>query len=264
MHAGGPEYGSGGNDFRAIGSMVWSVRICDSTCGLNGNLVILNIDDWRAGVNCRAKALERSACFGRQSRIESRKDSVGRFDEDHLGLPRIDVPKIAAQCLVREFTQHAGQFDAGRPATDDYQREPRLNDGGIGIGVVLGIGFALRAFEGGENAAAYLCGIFDGFQSWREWFPLVVAEVLVLYAGGQDKRIVPDFAITQMYFAGRRIDVQNFAQQNFRIGLPLEERAKRSGDVGGGQAAGGHLIQEGLKQVKIAAVDERDGNRGAA
>ena len=41
------------------------------------------------------------------------------------------------------------------------------------------------------------------------------------------------------------------------VGMVLEDPAHGLGDVGGVQARGGHLIEEGLEDVMVAPVDDR-------
>ena len=57
------------------------------------------------------------------------------------------------------------------------------------------------------------------------------------------------------------VETGDFAQLHFDILLPLENRPQWRGDIGGRQFARGNLIQQRLKEMKIAAVDERDLNR---
>ena len=46
--------------------------------------------------------------------------------------------------------------------------------------------------------------------------------------------------------------------------LGLEDRPQRIGDLAGGQRAGGDLVGQGLEEVEVAPVDERDLDSGAA
>jgi hypothetical protein len=55
-----------------------------------------------------------------------------------------------------------------------------------------------------------------------------------------------------------QVDVHHLAHQHLRVALPLQHRAQRGGNVGRRQSPRGHLIQQRLEQMEIAAIDQRD------
>ena len=59
------------------------------------------------------------------------------------------------------------------------------------------VGLALGALEGQQQAAADLGGVLDRLQAGSELLPLVVAEIVVRGAGGDDQRVVGHLAVAQ-------------------------------------------------------------------
>jgi len=58
----------------------------------------------------------------------------------------------------------------------------------------------------------------------------------------------------------RRVDVDGFPEQDGDVFLFSQDVAKRSGDLAGAENPRGHLVQQGLKKVKIPPVQEGDAN----
>jgi hypothetical protein len=56
----------------------------------------------------------------------------------------------------------------------------------------------------------------------------------------------------------RRINARHLSEDGFCVGDFAQHRAQWSGDVARRQAAGGDLVQQRLKQVEIAAIDDGD------
>ena len=77
-------------------------------------------------------------------------------------------------------------------------------------------------------------------------------------AGGDDQRVVRELRAVEMNEPIVDIEAADIAQQHFAVRLPLENRPQRRGDICRRQPAGRHLVQQRLKQMKIAAIDERD------
>ncbi len=64
-----------------------------------------------------------------------RQNPGSAFDEQDAGLLRVDIAKLVVQCVVRDFSQSAGEFYAGGAASDDckLQRRSALAGGLIRI-----------------------------------------------------------------------------------------------------------------------------------
>ena len=117
---------------------------------------------------------------------------------------------------------------------------------------------ALGAFEGQQQAAADLGGVLDGLQAGRDGFPLVVAEIVVGGAGGDDQRVVGHFAVAQDDLAVGGVEIDDFAEQDFGVAIVLEHDPQGRGDFAGREPAGRHLVEQRLEEVEVAAVDQGD------
>ncbi len=49
-----------------------------------------------------------------------------------------------------------------------------------------------------------------------------------------------------------------FGEENPGVFLSLEDVAQRRGDIGRGECAGGHLVEQWLEEVEVLAIEERD------
>ena len=95
---------------------------------------------------------------------------------------RIDVAERAFERVVGEFGDLPGHLDAGRTGTDDHERQQLL-----AAGRVAG---PLGLLEGAEDTAAQLQGVVDRLHARRPLGEVVVAEVGLARAGGDDQRVV--------------------------------------------------------------------------
>ena len=132
------------------------------------------------------------------------------------------------------------------------------------VGIVVGlVGLALRPLERQENPAADFERIFETLQARRPRLPVVVPEIAVLRAGRQDQVIVREFAISQPDLARGHVDRRRLFEQHARVLLAAQDGANGIGDIARGETGRCNLIQQGLKEVMISAVDDRDANVGA-
>ena len=79
-----------------------------------------------------------------------------------------------------------GHLDPGRPAADHTNVMPGR--------AAVRVGFAFRPLERGQHAAADLGRVLDRLEPGGEARPLVVPEVGVVRAGGDDERVERDRA----------------------------------------------------------------------
>src|SRR5262245_34940361 len=158
-----------------------------------------------------------------------------------------------SESIVGDFSQSAGKLDAGGSAAHDDKSQQSFE--------FLRIAFALGRFEGGENAPTNLRSVFNGFQTRRDFLPLRVTEIVMARAGGDDQRIVLDETVRQDDAMRLRVYIDYFCQKNVGVLLLSQRRTQCRSDVGGREPAAGHLIEQRLKQMEVAAVDERDAHR---
>jgi hypothetical protein len=84
-------------------------------------------------------------------------------------------------------------------------------------------------------------------------------------AGGHHERVVADLrAAVEQDPALLEVEARHLPEHDASVALALEDPAQRRGDLARRQRARGHLVEQRLKQVEVAAVDERHVDRGAA
>ena len=112
--------------------------------------------------------------------------------------------------VARDLRQRAGHLDAGRAAADHDEREP----GGAPAGVRLASRPLSKASSTRRRISKASSSVFRPGATRR---PLVVAEVAVRGAGGDDEVVVGErLAVGQLHRGARRIDGRHFAQQRGR------------------------------------------------
>src|ERR1700683_3274241 len=124
-------------------------------------------------------------------------------------------------------------------------------------------GYFFGALEGGENFSANEVGIVERFKAGRDAAPFLVAEVVVLNAGGQDEEIVGQLMLGEVDEALGAVDASDFALEDFDVALAAEDGAERTGDLIGRKEAGGDLIEHGAEEVVVALVDQGEVDRRA-
>src|SRR6266446_5539220 len=90
-----------------------------------------------------------------------------------------------------------------------------------------------------------------------------MAKVVVLRARGDNQVVIAESPITQDDAAIGRFDIDDFAQEHFRILLPLQNGPERRGDVRRRESTGGHLVEQWLKEVEIPPIQQRHAHGGA-
>lgn len=82
--------------------------------------------------------------------------------------------------------------------------------------------------------------------------------------GGDDQVVIGNRAIAQDHAAVGRVEIDGFAEQHFGVAMVLENDTQGRGDFAGREPAGGHLVEQGLEEVEVAAIDQGDRYRRAA
>ena len=100
--------------------------------------------------------------------------------------------------------------------------------------------------------------VFKRLETRRKLGPIVAAEVMVLGARRDDERIVWDCAaLFAVNHTERWIDIRHFGQEDARIPLFAEDRTQRESHIGGRQLTRCNLVEKRLKEMKVAAVEQR-------
>ena len=222
----------------------------------NATPSLVDRGDQRRGPHLDAERLEARPGLRRERLGEGQQDAVRPLEQDDASGPGVDVPEVAREDVAGDLGEGAGHLDSGRAAADDDEREP----GPAPLGVVL----ALGRLEREQHAAADGRGVLDRLEPGRDRGPLVVAEIGVGRAGGDDQVVVADLAVGQHDAPGRRIDRDGLAQDDLHVLLVPEDPADRRRDVARVERGGRDLVEQRLEQVMVAAVDQGDIHRRPA
>ena len=175
----------------------------------------------------------------------------GSLEDEDLGGSGGDVAEVLGHIEACDVADGPSEFDAGGASADDDEVER-----GMGSGLHH---LALGELEGEEDAAADFGGVFDGFEAGGDGGPLILAEVGVGGAGGEDEVVVfevgagpEENAVLVEGEAGGLI------HEDFDVAMVAEDGADGLGDIGGGEHGEGDLVEERLEDVVVLAVDEGD------
>ena len=175
-------------------------------------------------------------------------------------MARVDRAEVAPQRVAGQLGDLAGHLDPGRPAADDDEGQPRT----AAHLVVLELG----RLEGRQEPCSHGDGALERLDLRGRVAPLVVAEVGVVRAAGNDQRVVLQRAGGAL--ADDRADVQpapveveagDLAEHHPDVPVAPEDRAERIADLPGRKRPSGHLVGEWLEQVEVAPVDQRELDR---
>jgi hypothetical protein len=136
---------------------------------LDDETVDVDVGDHRPELDLDAELLQLLARLAAQFSAVHGQDVVGAVEQDHPGLPRIDVAERPRQGAARQFRDLAGEFHTGRSRADDHERE---EPGPLG-----GVGGQLGLLERAEDPAAEFECVVDRLHARRELGEVIVAEV---------------------------------------------------------------------------------------
>ena len=125
------------------------------------------------------------------------------------------------------------------------------------------IGLALGGLERQQDAPADVERVLERLQAGGESLPLVVAEIRVGGAGRDDQNVKRERAVGQDHPLGRQVDRRGIGQHDVDVLLSAEDPADGRRDVGGAQGGRGHLVEQGLKEMVVGAIDDGDPHRRA-
>jgi hypothetical protein len=131
---------------------------------------------------------------------------------------RVDGAEVTPSRVARELRDLAGHLDAGRPGSDDDEGEPG--------GAPSGIGLCLRGLEGAQQLGAHDERALERFHLGGVLAPLLVPEVRVARAAGDDQRVVAQ--PLRRRHAGDRAQVQ-LAPLEVEVGDLGQDDAGRCG-----------------------------------
>ena len=241
--AAGPEDGAGGE-----GAGGFAVLVADA--------IGTDIGNQGAKHNFDAEIFKEFFCFCGKVLGIGRENARAAFHENDARILGADAAEIVLQGVIGDFGDGAGELETGGASADNDEGEP---------GAFLGFGFGtLGALECVEEFVAHAGGFFDGLEAGSVFAPVIVAVVGGLRACGDDEGVVGEgVAIGEEDFFVLGINVNSFAKEDLDVFLAAEDGADRGGDFSGREGAGGNLIEEGLKEMEIAFVEEGDVDVGA-
>src|SRR5688572_29267482 len=151
------------------------------------------------------------------------------------------------------FGERARELHPGRSAADEHEGEQLLPSETIPL--------PLGPLEREKDATPDTERVLECFQTGGMRPPLVVSEVRVARAGGDDQIVVVEAcAVGQQHASPRRVDRRGLTKEDVHIGRSPEDPPDRRRDVAGRERGGGYLIEERLKQVIVVTVEYRHAN----
>ena len=160
--------------------------------------------DARPGPDVHPQALELSPGLLGEVVGVGREHARHALDQDDARVARVDVLELPGQGLTRDLGERAGELDAGRAAADDDEGQP--------LAAVLRI--ALGHLVGEQHAAADLERVLDALEARGERRPLLVAEVGVGRARGEDEVVVGQLAVGEEELLRGEIDAHRLGQHD--------------------------------------------------
>ena len=94
------------------------------------------------------------------------------------------------------------------------------------------------------------------------FLPVIVAEIRVTRAAGEQQRVVADFAGRGDDPPPRQIDRVDAFLEDADVSVSGEQAANRRCNLGGTEPGHRHLVEQGLEQVVIAPVDQSEVHPG--
>src|SRR3954462_13932083 len=108
--------------------------------------------------------------------MERREHAVGRLDEQHARVARVDRAEVAPQRVAGQLGDLAGHLDPGRPGADHDERQP-----GTAARLIV---LEPARLEGSEKPRWHGDRALERLDLRRRDAPLVMAEVGVVPATG--------------------------------------------------------------------------------
>jgi len=181
--------------------------------------------------------------------VQRRQHAGARLDEDHACHACIDDAVIARDDIDRQLLDGAGELNAGGPAADDDEGEMR--------GALGRIRFDFRRLERAQQARADEGRLLDGLHAGGEVAPVVVTEVVVDGARREHQVVVADGDAIGNDPSRREIDRLDLRQHHPRVLLIAQDGADRLGDIRRPEGRRRDLVEQGLKEMVVVAVDDQ-------
>ena len=167
------------------------------------------------------------------------------------------------RCVAGELGDLPGDLDPGRATPDDDEGQP----GVAALRVLLELG----GLERREDALADGGGALQRFDVVRILPPLVVSEIGVARAPGDDQRVIRERKVLVARLgpidndaASVQVKRSHLAHHHANVSLALEDAAQRRRDLLRSEGSSRDLIQQRLEEVEVATIDQRYLDQSAA
>jgi hypothetical protein len=212
----------------------------------------------RAHVHFDPQPLEITGSHGGQLRTEHRQRGLAAVEQQDPRIFGLDLPELPVQRLGGDLPDLPGEFDARRSRSDQGEGEPPA----AFVWVASGFGHLERA----EYPPPDPQSVLDGFHPWCEGGVLVVPEIGLPDAGGQDEVVIVEHELVTKRPPGQDspplgIDAGHLGEDEFDVPEFPEQFAQRKGDLARGHDAGRALVQQRREQVMLGPVDQGHANR---
>ena len=163
--------------------------------------------------------------------------------------------EVAPQRARRELANLARDLDSGGTGADDDDGEP--------FALLRRVSRDLGDLERAEDAPAQLERVVDRLHTRREQRELVVPEVRLVGAGGDDQAVVRDLQLVHAELPGLdhlavEIEALDLGQLDLHVLVLAQHVPQRRRDLPGREDAGGDLVEQRLEQVVVPPVDQGD------
>lgn len=117
--------------------------------------------------------------------------------------------------------------------------------------------FTFGPLKGEENASSNLQCVLQTLKTRGVLFPFVMSEIGMSSAGREDEIVVGYGSVGQGQIVRREIDGNGFREQDTRILLSAQDGTDGVRNISGGKGSRRDLIEQRLKEMMIATIDQR-------
>ena len=225
----------------------------------DGEPARVDLGDHGLGPHLDAAFLQRPAGRAAEVLAEAGQHQGTALDEDHPRLARVDATELADEGLGGQFPDLPGHLHPRRSRADDREgQEP---------GDVLPLRGEFGQLEGPEDPGPQLQGVVDGLHAGRVAGEVVIAEVRLPRAGGDDQRVVAcdlfEAVETPPHLPGLHVDPLDEPKLHRHVLVLAQHLPGCGGDLALRQDSGRHLVEQRLEQMMGGACYQRHIDVGA-
>ena len=207
------------------------------------------------GANLDSDALEPGPGSPRQSITERCEDVFAGVEEEHDGARGVDRTKVAVQCAPGELGDLSSDLAPGRTAADDGEGQP--------LPALCFRWRRLGQLERREYPPSQVEGVVDRLHREGVLGEFLVSEVRGRGSGGDDQAVVRERALGAQRSDGQdapvlEVEAGDLGQFDVDVLVLAQDPSERLCDFAYRQDSRRDLVEQGLEQVVVRAVDERD------